>query len=282
MDPTVALWLLLLAVLLAGAMAWVATRRGQRLAVREHEVEQLKADFMATVSHEIRTPVTPIKGYADLLRRRGDMLTDNMRDECLAVISDRAAHLARVVDDMLLASRIAGGELDAVVLETVDLGPLVERAADALVGIGREVTVHVPAAAAVAHCDAAQTARVVGVLLANAAAYSDQDSPVTAYIRLVGKDVLIAVQDLGRGIPPDQLERVFDPFHRVEDPLRMTTGGSGLGLYLARRLTTAMGGALTCRSTVGVGSVFTLRLPRADVRFVPLQRDEGPYRVPTA
>jgi PAS domain S-box-containing protein len=74
---------------------------------RERQVERLKADFIATVSHELRTPVTPIKGYADLLRRRGDAMTAARRNECLEVISDRCDHLARLVEDLLLASRIS-------------------------------------------------------------------------------------------------------------------------------------------------------------------------------
>jgi signal transduction histidine kinase len=77
---------------------------------REREVERLKADFVATVSHELRTPITPIKGYADLLRRRGDAMTPERRAECLAVIADRCDHLARLVEDLLLASRISVGE----------------------------------------------------------------------------------------------------------------------------------------------------------------------------
>ena len=74
---------------------------------RERQVERLKADFIATVSHELRTPVTPIKGYADLLRRRGHVMTEEKRAECLEIISDRAAHLARLVEDLLLASTIS-------------------------------------------------------------------------------------------------------------------------------------------------------------------------------
>ena len=71
----------------------------------------------------------------------------------------------------------------------------------------------------------------------------------------------VVVEDRGRGIPADQLEKVFEKFHRVEDPLRMTTGGTGLGLYIARQLAAAMGGTLTCTSTLGAGSVFTFSLP---------------------
>jgi signal transduction histidine kinase len=99
---------------------------------RERQVERLKADFIATVSHELRTPVTPIKGYADLLRRRGDAMTPERRNECLDVISDRCDHLVRLVEDLLLASRISatdGSAAAQVDLGSGDLVALVQRAA---------------------------------------------------------------------------------------------------------------------------------------------------------
>ncbi len=98
---------------------------------RERQVERLKADFIATVSHELRTPVTPIKGYADLLRRRGDVMTPEKRSECLDIISDRAGHLARLVEDLLLASRISATEGSSpaqVDMGLGELGQLVRRA----------------------------------------------------------------------------------------------------------------------------------------------------------
>jgi len=86
----------------------------------------------------------------------------------------------------------------------------------------------------------------------------------------------VEVVDSGRGIPADQLERVFEKFHRVEDPMRMTTGGTGLGLYIARELTRAMGGTLSCSSTLGAGSVFRFTLPRTTVAQVPGPRTQVP------
>jgi signal transduction histidine kinase len=108
--------------------------------------------------------------------------------------------------------------------------------------------------------------RVVQVLtnlVGNALKYSGAGTPVDVRLLQSERSVTIEVEDRGRGIPADQLERVFDKFHRVEDPMRMTTGGTGLGLYIARELATAMGATLACRSTLGVGSVFSLTLPVA-------------------
>ncbi len=92
------------------------------------------------------------------------------------------------------------------------------------------------------------------------------------------------VVDRGRGIPADQLERVFEKFHRVEDPMRMTTGGTGLGLYIARQLAGAMGGTLQCTSTLGSGSTFRFELRRTAVRSssAAVPRGGGPVPGPRA
>jgi len=228
---------------------------------REREVERLKTDFIATVSHELRTPVTPIKGYADLLRRKGDSLPPARRAEYLAIISDRCDHLARLVEDLLLASGITGGSSTAQVTTTVhDLDALVRRAA-AESGDDR-LTVRTGGDEVAVRCDPVRAVQVLGHLLDNGLKYSAVDAPVDV---VVGVDGAVEVHDRGRGIPADQLERVFHRLHRVEDPLRMTTGGAGLGLYLARQLAEAMGGTVTCRSVLGAGSVFRFALPRVTV-----------------
>jgi signal transduction histidine kinase len=105
--------------------------------------------------------------------------------------------------------------------------------------------------------------QVLGNLIGNALKYSAPGTPVD--VRLVLRDgaAAVEVEDRGRGIPADQLDKVFEKFHRVEDPMRMTTGGTGLGLYIAQELTRAMGGELACRSVLGVGSTFVLTLQRA-------------------
>ena len=234
---------------------------------REREVERLKADFVATVSHELRTPVTPIKGYADLLRRRGDDMTPERRQECLAVIVDRCDHLARLVEDLLLTSQISATEGFAQVpvsLGRHDLGPLVRRTAAQAGADPARLRVCVPSGPLVATCDPVRTGQLLAHLLDNALKYSPPQEAVDVHLEASDGQAVLTVTDRGRGIPADQVERVFEKFSRLEDPLRMTTGGAGLGLYLARHLATAMGGELTCRSALGSGSTFRLVLPVAD------------------
>ena len=230
---------------------------------RERRVERLKADFIATVSHELRTPVTPIKGYADLLRRRGHAMTEEKRNECLDVISDRASHLTRLVEDLLLASRISATESSGrgkVDMGRDDLVALVRRACGDFGDQTPRLTLELPPAPVLVDCDPVRVIQVLTNLVSNALKYSTAPSPVVVRLRVAGDRAVVEVQDSGRGIPADQVDKVFDKFHRVEDPMLMTTGGTGLGLYIARELAVAMGGTLSCTSTLGVGSVFTLSL----------------------
>jgi PAS domain S-box-containing protein len=244
---------------------------------RERQVERLKADFIATVSHELRTPITPIKGYADLLRRRGEAMTPEKRAECLEIISSRTEHLARLVEDLLLASRISATEGAAsaqVEMSTADLVGLVTRACGDFGDDGERITLMLPDGPVHVGCDPMRVVQVLSNLVSNALKYSGAGSPVEVRLSVHHAQATVEVLDTGRGIPADQLEQVFTKFHRVEDPMRMTTSGTGLGLYIARELSHAMGATLACRSTLGVGSVFSLTLPVVEVTVeTPVQAD---------
>lgn len=105
--------------------------------------------------------------------------------------------------------------------------------------------------------------QVVANLVSNALKYSPASEPVHVRLDACGDAVSVQVTDRGRGIPANQLDKIFEKFHRVEDPMTMSTGGTGLGLFIARRLAQAMGGDITATSTLDVGSVFTVTLPSA-------------------
>ncbi|MEV4702940.1 ATP-binding protein [Actinoplanes sp. NPDC049316] len=231
---------------------------------REYRTERLKSDFIAMVSHELRTPLTPIMGYVDLLRTRGERMTPQKRADALALIGDRAAHLSRLVEDLLLASRV-GDHPDEAALQvnvgTHDLAAIVRQAVGDL-GSDRVVLTE-PDGAWPARCDSGRTVQVLTNLIGNGLKYSAEDRTVRVGLRRDDGRLHVDVRDQGRGIPSDSLEKVFEKFHRVEDPMTMSTSGTGLGLFIARHLARAMGGDVTLRSTVNVGSVFTLSLPPA-------------------
>jgi len=231
---------------------------------RERQVERLKSDFIATVSHELRSPITPIKGYVDLLRRKGEEFTPEKRRECLDLVGDRVAHLTRIVEDVLLASRVAS-PTSTVEMATGDLVALAQKSAGDFSIEAARLKLELPAGAVPVACDPVRVVQVVSNMLSNALKYSAGDSPVSLGVGVQGpagdRHAVLTVRDRGRGIPADQLEAVFEKFHRVEDPMRMTTGGTGLGLYIARQLAEAMGGTLTLVSTYGSGSTVSFALP---------------------
>jgi signal transduction histidine kinase len=231
---------------------------------RERQVERLKSDFIATVSHELRTPITPIKGYVELLRRRGEDMTPERRREMLDTVADRVSHLARLVEDLLLASGVSEPSA-AVVMQTADLASLTRRTVDDFPGDASRITTLAPSKLVLVQADPTRVIQVLSNLISNGLKYSPEGSPVEVECQLNAQDMTacVRVTDHGRGIPADQLDRVFDKFHRVEDPLRMTTSGTGLGLFIARRLAGAMGGTLSVESTLGKGATFYFELPLA-------------------
>ncbi len=240
---------------------------------REHRTERMKTDFIATVSHELRTPLTPIMGYVDLLRTRGDRMPPHKRAGALDLIADRASHLSRLVNDLLLASRIgdADDEVDLQVSDGVhDLAAMARQVADDL-GSAR-VVVDVPADPVPVRCDNGRALQAATNLVSNALKYSPETEQVHVSVHVGAEYAELRVQDSGLGIPADQLDKIFEKFHRVEDPMTMSTGGTGLGLFISRRLAKTMGGDILVSSTLNVGSLFTLKLRRCEVVETVAQR----------
>lgn len=234
---------------------------------REREVERLKDDFFSTVSHELRTPLTPIKGYATLLLRRNDDVPADRRREALQAIVDRADHMGRLVEDMLLASRMSSSterRLPDVSREAVALAPVIERGVRPfeLAHSTREFVREVDEKAR-AMGDPLRVEQIVASLVSNAVKFSEEASDVAVRAWVDGDEVVMTVTDEGRGIPADKVEEVFEKFKRLENPLRMETGGAGLGLFIVRQLAQAMGGTVSVESELGSGSTFTVRLPVA-------------------
>jgi PAS domain S-box-containing protein len=238
---------------------------------RIRQAERAKTDFVATVSHELRTPITPIKGYVEILQARGPNLSEDKRQDMLRIVAERADHLARLVEDLLLASRISsepgGTAVVGMQRECTDLAEAARRAAaDWLRGPESRLELELPAGPLEVDADPLRLVQVLANLISNAHKYSPADQEVRLRVWRDNGWAMAAVADRGRGIPREELDRVFEKFHRVEDPMTMTTGGTGLGLYIARELTRAMGGEIEATSAPRRGSTFTVRLPMARSR----------------
>jgi signal transduction histidine kinase len=224
-----------------------------------------KMDFLAVMSHELRTPLNAIMGYVDLIDAgvRGPVTPDQAAD--LARIRRSARTLLQLIEDVLSFAKLESGRVEYRITDV----PLVEMLEDfepliapQLQSKGLEFST-VPADPTVkVRADREKVERIVLNLLANAVKFTDRGR-VELRSEVDGPHVRLIVEDTGRGIPRDQLEKIFEPFVQVERGLNRTADGTGLGLSIARDLADGMGGTLVAESSPGVGSSFTLTLPRA-------------------
>jgi signal transduction histidine kinase len=230
----------------------------------ERRVARMKDDMLAVVSHELRTPLTPIKGSAQLLLRRWDRMTVDHREKLLTQIDKRADHLTRLVSDLLLVGQLsASSRPDPQVNRAfTDICPVIaEAVADLRIGHPRyQIVLRTPPALQTL-TDPLRLRQIVANLVENACKFSPENSVVDVSLEISGDRALLRVSDLGRGIPPEDHERIFERFERVEDPMLMTTSGAGLGLYIVKSLVHALGGEISLRSAVGDGTTVTVALP---------------------
>ena len=234
---------------------------------RQRELERLRGDFVARVSHELRTPLTPIRGFASVLLRKGDQLDPASRQEALERIVERSDHLAAVVEDLLLVTRLDQREVDELVHPVpTDVAAILDRVVEHFQSRepGRTIAFSASPGTGQALADPARMRQIVTSLLDNAFRYSPEDTPVELTLDQAGDDIRVRVIDSGPGVPREHRQTIFEQFHRLEDPLTMRTGGVGLGLFIGRRLASAMHGSLDLEdSGAAGGSTFVLRLPAA-------------------
>ncbi|WP_018654282.1 PAS domain-containing sensor histidine kinase [Actinomadura flavalba] len=228
-------------------------------------LEEAKDLFLATTSHELRTPITVVQGFASTLVHRWDELSDADRRSAVATIAERAQSLGRLVEHLLLGARAGADEL-AVTLEPFDLTRVLEGVAGGFRSLStvHSVDLDVPDGFPAALGDAMATDIILGQLLENAFKYSPDGGKVTVTARAEPAGLVVTVRDEGIGIAPGDHERVFERFVQGEAGDRRRFGGIGLGLYIVRRLTEAQGGAISAHPVSdGPGTVMRLVLPPA-------------------
>jgi two-component system sensor histidine kinase SenX3 len=239
-----------------------------------HRVDNVRRDFVANVSHELKTPIGALELLAETLVAEDDPEVARPLVERLA---EEAERLGRIVDDLLDLSLIETQE--AVPAETLEVDALVDEAVDRLrpsamvSGIGLQV--HHGAGGARIDCDRRQVVSAIVNLLDNAVKYSESGNVVVVETERGDDDqVVLAVSDHGVGVPSRDLERIFERFYRVDQARSRDTGGTGLGLAIVRHVAQAHGGHVSVESVEGEGSTFRLVLPLASEPALPSEAQD--------
>src|SRR5882757_1526503 len=225
------------------------------------ELEEAKDLFLATTSHELRTPITVVQGFASTLAQRWDKLTDAERRGAVQTIAERAGSLSHLVEQLLLGAR-AGADQLTVRNGPLDLAALLRGTVTAFLSLSDKHTLvaEIPADLPQANGDAMATDIMVGQLLENAFKYSPNGGTITVAARPAGDWVEVTVDDEGIGIAPGDHERIFERFVQGETGDRRRFGGIGLGLYIVRQLARAQGGEVAASSRAPVGTCMQLQL----------------------
>jgi two-component system phosphate regulon sensor histidine kinase PhoR len=228
-------------------------------------LERVRQDFVANVSHEFKTPLTAIRGFAETLLS-GALEDVDHRRRFVEIIQDHAERLTRLTDDLLKLSTIEAGRME-LDLHTVNPRELLQLTADtaAFAADKKQQTIQIecPKNLPAIRGDAGRLRDVLQNLLDNAVQYTPAEGHIIASAAVDGDEVVFTVADNGIGIPQAEQERIFERFYRVDEGRSREVGGTGLGLSIARHIAEAHGGRVWVESAIGQGSRFHFSVPIA-------------------
>jgi two-component system sensor histidine kinase KdpD len=230
-----------------------------------HEAEKLQTALLNSISHDLRTPLASITGALSSLREDGALLDGDTRRSLIETAEEEAGRLNRLVGNLLNMTRLEAGVLrihkepcdlqDLVGTSLAQLGERLE---------GRQVAVHVRPGQALVPMDMVLILQVLANLFDNALKYSEPGTPVEVQATVAGAEGQISVADRGVGIPPEDIERVFDKFYRVQRP--GAAGGTGLGLSICKGIVEGHGGRIWAEPRAGGGTIIRFTLPLGEPR----------------
>lgn len=231
--------------------------------ITEHvKLDNMQKELVADVSHELKTPITSIMGYADTLLEGG--YDEETQTKFLNVIASESRRMARLVTDLLTLSRYDSNKKKTQ-KETFDLGDLVKQCQEKLAieikKKGHTVNSFVTADVPPVYADKDDIERVVLNILTNSIKYTPDNGEIKIYVGFVYNDAYIKVFDNGIGIPEDDLSRIFERFYRVDKARTREMGGTGLGLSIAKEILDKNGGSIDIKSKVGEGTEVVIRIP---------------------
>ena len=233
------------------------------------ELDHLKDDFVAMVSHELRSPLTAIMGAAKTVARKGPDMSTDQHEIFMDMIVRQADRMLRLAEDFLTAARMDSG-MRKMRRELIDLSGMAERVIDDLkharVGEERDVELAARPARPEVWGDRAAIEQILSNLVENALKYSATDTPVEVRVEATETEATIEVTDRGQGISPEQLGSIFDRYRQVEDNGGRKVGGVGLGLFIVKNLVDAHRGKIDVASELGAGTTFKVCLPKRSNR----------------
>jgi signal transduction histidine kinase len=234
-------------------------------ASKRDQLDRLKDDFVLTASHELRSPLTSVQGFAELLMLDRDNLTPK-QIETVEIILDNCRHLVRLLNDLLDLARSDAGRL-AIRAQPTELAPLIDDAVRTMRGqtdgAGQALTQDIDPRLPLVDVEPDRIRQILVNLLTNAHDYSPEGASIRVTARAQDAEVVVTVIDDGPGIPEEQLGQIFQRFTRGDAGLTQRVGGTGLGLAISKSLVELHGGTIEVDSTPGAGSSFSFRLPAA-------------------
>jgi signal transduction histidine kinase len=232
-------------------------------ASQRDQLDRMKDEFVLTASHELRSPLTSVQGFAELLMMDRDSLSPR-QVETVEIILANCRHLVRLLNDLLDLARSDAGRL-AIRPRPTDLTPLIEDVVRTMraqtEGASQELTERIEPGLPRVNVEADRIRQILVNLVTNAHEYSPENASIEIGARVADASVVISVTDNGPGIPPHQMEHIFERFTRGDAGLTQRVGGTGLGLAISKSLVELHGGTISVDSEVGRGSTFRITLP---------------------
>lgn len=229
---------------------------------QEKELGRLKDDFVAVVSHELRTPLTSIQGYIKTLLQLGPGLAEDQERSFLEAADRQSDRLRRLIEQLLSVARLES-HVEPVTPSLVSTGQVAGHVVDELrpSAHGHTFDLRFDAGLPLVETDEAKVHQILSNLIENALKYSPPDTRINVRGAVMGDGLVVSVEDEGRGIPEEAQERIFDRFYQVDSSATRSVGGTGLGLYICRKMADAIGGRLWLELSGPAGTVFRLWIP---------------------
>lgn len=239
-----------------GSLAKAITDLGKEL----EEYRTNRREFFANISHELRTPISYIKGYSEVVKKRLYQ-NEEEKDQYLAIIVDESTRLTTLINDLFELAKIEEGKVD-LYYEWLDIGDILKSSVKkvALKAAEKNMNVYLKTSNdyPLLYTDGIRLEQIIINLIENAIRYSDPGSSVEIYTKIQKKRIEICIQDYGMGIPEEDAPYIFERFYRVEKSRSRASGGTGLGLAIVKNLVQLLSGEIKFESTLGEGTIFKI------------------------